>query len=391
MLYGYVGLAQIQVELSDDTDEMIRNTLFSEKSGVKVIHLTSYGSTAAIGYFTMNLMYNELLDSGLIMSTGAARDIVGPNNTTGKTTHYLSIGDPNLSKMIGRKKTFDLSAIRILFIPKYDSISFNYFFASEEYPEYVNSNVNDVFGFFLKQKSSGEMINLAVLPDGKTSVCVDEINSESNSNFYRANGFLEKGKLSKWAKDLKGGEMASYFQMDGYTTLLSAGAKVIPGEVYDIIMIIADVGDARYDSAIFLQAGSFTSSQTDADTLQIASLFDGKGAHLDDGSFKVDHLLQFDFGSAIISDSQSYYFLDTLAASILRSELKSIQITGHTDTIGSIKENQQLSLERAETIKNYFVLKGIPPEIIAYEGKGETEATGKVDQALYRKVTFVFK
>ncbi|MBK8967826.1 MAG: choice-of-anchor L domain-containing protein [Lewinellaceae bacterium] len=46
-------------------------------------------------------------------------------------------------------------------------------------------------------------------------------------------------------------------ELDGFTTVLTAIANVIPCETYHIKLAIADVGDANYSSAVFLRANSF--------------------------------------------------------------------------------------------------------------------------------------
>ena len=50
---------------------------------------------------------------------------------------------------------------------------------------------------------------------------------------------------------------------------------------------------------------------------------------------------------------------------------QSVTATGHTDNVGSEAYNQRLSEERARAVKSYLVGKGLSPEMIAAEGKGE--------------------
>ena len=46
---------------------------------------------------------------------------------------------------------------------------------------------------------------------------------------------------------------------------------------------------------------------------------------------------------------------------------------GHTDSIGSDAYNQKLSVRRAESVKAYLVSKGIEPNRVYTEGKGEKQ------------------
>lgn len=50
-----------------------------------------------------------------------------------------------------------------------------------------------------------------------------------------------------------------------------------------------------------------------------------------------------------------------------------IRINGHTDSWGSVEENRQLSLERAEAVATYLALQGIPTQRISVKGFGETQ------------------
>ncbi len=47
-----------------------------------------------------------------------------------------------------------------------------------------------------------------------------------------------------------------------------------------------------------------------------------------------------------------------------------IQITGHTDNVGSEEKNLELSEERARSVRDWFIAKGIDSARIAYVGKG---------------------
>jgi OOP family OmpA-OmpF porin len=46
---------------------------------------------------------------------------------------------------------------------------------------------------------------------------------------------------------------------------------------------------------------------------------------------------------------------------------------GHTDSIGADEYNQRLSVRRAESVKAYMVSKGIEPNRVYTEGKGEKQ------------------
>ena len=58
---------------------------------------------------------------------------------------------------------------------------------------------------------------------------------------------------------------------DGRTTVFTAQSVVTPGENYTIKLVIADDGDANYDSGVFLKAGSFDLGGDLGDDITIAA------------------------------------------------------------------------------------------------------------------------
>ena len=50
-----------------------------------------------------------------------------------------------------------------------------------------------------------------------------------------------------------------------------------------------------------------------------------------------------------------------------------ILVIGHTDRVGNDAENDQLSLQRAERVRESFVAQGIAAERIRAAGRGERE------------------
>lgn len=81
----------------------------------------------------------------------------------------------------------------------------------------------------------------------------------------------------------------------------------------------------------------------------------------------------FDFArrSAELPPSAMKY-LDTILTRIRSIQLlRKIEIIGYTDSVGNAKTNKILSIDRATTVANYFILKGIDKHIITITGLGE--------------------
>ncbi|MEM5504126.1 OmpA family protein [Shewanella frigidimarina] len=78
--------------------------------------------------------------------------------------------------------------------------------------------------------------------------------------------------------------------------------------------------------------------------------------------------------------------LDKVADVIKMNAEKKYIVTGHTDNIGSAEHNEQLSIERADAIKNYLVDKyDILPDLILSKGVGTTTPKNTNGTALGRK------
>lgn len=82
--------------------------------------------------------------------------------------------------------------------------------------------------------------------------------------------------------------------------------------------------------------------------------------------------LTFKTGSAEITKA-SYPFLDDIAEYMKANPSFNLSIVGHTDSQGDEAYNQRLSEDRAESVKNYLIRKGVGEISIVASGKGESE------------------
>ena len=80
----------------------------------------------------------------------------------------------------------------------------------------------------------------------------------------------------------------------------------------------------------------------------------------------------FDFDKAVLKN-EGKSKLDDLAAKVKAINLEVVIAIGHTDSVGSDAYNQKLSVRRAESVKAYLVSKGVEPNRIYTEGKGEKQ------------------
>lgn len=87
----------------------------------------------------------------------------------------------------------------------------------------------------------------------------------------------------------------------------------------------------------------------------------------------------FDFDKAVLRPA-GRATLDDFAGKLKGINLEVITAVGHADRFGSEAYNQRLSEQRAAAVKAYLVSKGIEPDRIQTEGKGEMQPVTKGDE-----------
>lgn len=240
--------AQLQTSGGITPIDLVGNILLGGGVGVSNVALT--GSPQSYGSFTANNT-NLGLNSGIILTTGSISGPggpQGPNNRPDAGIDNNFGGSALLNNEFGfMYPTFNAATLSFNFIPQGDSVAFRYVFGSEEYREFVGSEFNDVFGFFISGPNPAggnyQNKNIALLPNG-TKVAINNVNHLVNSQYYVDNELPTPGV---------------FIQYDGFTRVLTARAKVIPCSTYTIQIAVADVADGVYDSGVFLEAKSFTS------------------------------------------------------------------------------------------------------------------------------------
>lgn len=227
---------------------LVQNVLLG--NGVSANNITFTGSAQMLGGFN-GANSNIGLSNGIILSTGRIQDATGPNQSSGSGENLSQNGFVPLEQTIGDgAETQDAAILKFNFICEGDVVQFRYVFASEEYPEYVGSEFNDAFAFFIQGPGITGMQNIALIPGTNQPVAINNVNAGENQSFFVNNG---NGSTN-------GGQTVEF---DGFTRPLIAKANVIPCEQYTITIVIADVSDGIYDSAVFLEGQSFTSPEVE--------------------------------------------------------------------------------------------------------------------------------
>lgn len=234
-----------------DPESLIRNTLIGGDC-YAVDSVTASGNGSSRGTFSSGGS-SIGLESGVVLCTGNVSVLPGPNISSMANGGFFvnSTDDPDLAALTSGNQ-FDLSTIEFDFTPTASKVQFDFVFGSEEHCEFVNSQYNDVFGFFISGPGITGKKNIALIPGTNNPITTNNINYLTNSNYYVNNNnfFLSPCFIFPTAN-------LDDCELDGWTEVFSAQADVIPCSTYHIKLAIADVGDAAYASAVFLRANSF--------------------------------------------------------------------------------------------------------------------------------------
>ena len=264
-IYGisqqFMSVTPASQPLYNNMESLIRNHFTG--SGVEIVNVEYDNDVRAIGYFTDGTAAVGL-SRGLLLTSGYAEDAGKAGYTFANNSNIGSSTPPQLAA-IATEVLKDVAYFRITFRPFSDSIRFRYVFASEEYPEYACSVFNDVFGFFLSgpNPNGGDYLdqNIALIPGTNLPVAINNLHPENpvkapcpplNAQFYHDN---------------EGSNHQPVY--DGFTDVFVAEASVVPCATYVMLIAIADVGDTKYDSGVFLEAKSLESDVEISSSLDV--------------------------------------------------------------------------------------------------------------------------
>lgn len=207
--------------------------------------------------------------SGILLTTGNIDFAQGPNTGSPASDPVPQTAD-HIDYDLQPLATASIYSTSVLEFNFYtgrneftNKASFNYIFASEEYPTFVCSSYNDVFAFFLTGPDPDNCgrdttVNIAFIPTGGENfipVTINTVNGggheqegcPSNSAFFRvnpSNGPIEYNGYTARSDN-------------GQDVGLTASSMLCPCSEYKIKISIANIGDNNYDSGVFLETGSF--------------------------------------------------------------------------------------------------------------------------------------
>lgn len=231
------GFAQLTLN-NNVTPTQLVQTIVGAGYNVSSIKLNC--PKGAIGTFT-NVSSNIGISDGIILTTGSINVANGLNNNPSAGVNNGATGDFDLDQLSGAN-TYDACALEFDLVPACYTLKINYVFGSEEYPEYVNKQFNDVFSFYISGPGITGMKNIALVPSTTLPVAINNINAGVNSQYFVNNA---------------GGATIQY---DGFTKPMLAKTHVIPCEKYHLKLVIADVLDGIFDSGVFIKGNTIDCS-----------------------------------------------------------------------------------------------------------------------------------
>lgn len=292
ILFLHNAHAQISVQSPNGWTplQLLQNSLVlpPAESGVYLSNGSFCNSTAAlpttttsrIGRFQNGNTYTDFpFNNGIIMTTGAITVAPGPNNSASSGVGLAGgIADAGLAAIAAPNDlgTNGASVLEFDFVSISGLVSFEYVFASEEYPEFVCSQFNDVFAFFLTGINpvtiSYTTWNIALIPGTTLPVTINNLNTGTvGSSGNIINCTPPSGSLAYSSFYCGVPTGSTGMQFDGFTIIpatsphavngqrsgLFAKALIQPCTDYHMKLAIANVLDNGYDSGVFLKEGSF--------------------------------------------------------------------------------------------------------------------------------------
>ncbi|QXP69896.1 choice-of-anchor L domain-containing protein [Polaribacter sp. R2A056_3_33] len=261
------------------TTEQLANQLIDNSC----INLSNVDISSSKSVATFNNNGGDFpINKGIIIRTGKAKDTEGPFTDTKLSSEISLSGDSDLQDISdndgGNKNIIDVGSLEFNFTPVSKNFSFNYIFASNEYGVF-QCDSRDLFAIILTNLETGISNNIATITDIKQNVSVKNIRDINN------NGFCPSVNAELFSTYYVDNSNNSTINMRGFTKTLKAEASVVPNNKYKIKFVIADYDNSGFDSAVFIEAGSFNNSlDLEADK----ELCNGDDVIIDSGFYETD-------------------------------------------------------------------------------------------------------
>lgn len=282
---GERASAQLTV-MDNQTAQDLVNTVVGPGVTTMNATLNCSGSASGIFWGTSNLG----IDTGIVLGTGYANTSGGAVGLNGPASMSVGLGggagtDPDLVSMANfynpsNSGIYNACILEFDFVPKGDTVKFDYVFASEEYNTYACTQFTDFFALLISGPGitpNGPFTNkrnVALVPGtASTPVMINTVNAGNSVNTYCTSIDPAAPYTAYYVNNVNlGGTTVTY---NGFTTVFTAEAAVIPCETYHLKFAISNVSDQGFQSAVMIKAGSLVS--TNVQSAQVS----GEGGNSD--------------------------------------------------------------------------------------------------------------
>lgn len=263
---GEIGPLLVSGDVEDLTDGLtpdgVAQTLVG--AGVTISNVSYTGVDESLGTFDdSDIPPATGIESGVILSSGEVKDVVGPNSLADTSVETGAGADADLTALSGFP-TLDASVLTFDFeVPEFaQRISMEFVFGSEEYNEFIGTEFNDVFAFFVNGENCATVDSSAVSVNTINNGSDPNVNGDtipaSNPDFYVNN--------DPFNPDGTGTTLPAAphnTEMDGFTTVLTCEAEVSDTSTNTMKIAIADASDRVLDSWVLLEEASLSIVPTD--------------------------------------------------------------------------------------------------------------------------------
>jgi|GEM_PF-3338562 len=208
--------------------------------------------------------------SGVVLGTGPLKTpgdfLVSPNSDSrwDNTLCTANVTDPDMFRLEPQTANGEYIAIEFDIVPSQSIMVIPFQFGSDEFPEYVCTNYNDVTGIFVSgpgisgpyllgaqnfaKTIGGDLTSINWVNTGQVGVYGNGAmcGSLTNTAYYtdNSNGDLYGGNATVATTNAN-------LELDGWTNYIYQPITVVPGATYHVKAAIADAGDRNWDSAVF--------------------------------------------------------------------------------------------------------------------------------------------
>jgi len=288
-----VNFTYSQATFSDNATAVALATQL-QNSGILITNpVVTNGTGQQLGIYSNGVNGAALeIDSGIALTTSTVASAFSTNSSpfNSDSPSGTTFNDLDLIA-IDATATNDVVVFEFDFepLPNYKGVLVEYQFGSDEYPDYVGSVFNDVFGFFISDPTGSDptvpdgdvnnnnvydvgetpALNLAIVPGTTNPVSVNTVNAGfkgaaqdgvtytdlMQSAFYINNGHVVDNDADPNNSGPGNGNPGPFpinVEYNGITKKFTTDINLTVGVVYRMKIAIADVGDSGLDSGVFV-------------------------------------------------------------------------------------------------------------------------------------------